>query len=233
MVSTGESVLPVPFDPPIIRKVDPNQDPVMLTFTGPGPTPWERDKYPRHCQAYFNFLKICDYRVIYPHKIVVGDLYVKKKFAPKIDKYGNTAFNQLLMSHVVFTEKQFISLLQQFRGRKLASLRPNKFGQTPLMLAVESGYPAAVREVLLLKPNLFAKDKEGHDAVDYLLYGTFRLDLDTLSPNYPVTLWRIGDMLVDYAPMKQRAALQVRMDRHMGRVKVLTTDKRWLSGVIP
>jgi hypothetical protein len=101
------------------------------------------------------------------------------------------------------------------------------------MLAVESGYPSVVGEVLKLKPNLFAKDNEGHDAVDYLLYGTFRADDALITPGVVVTLWRIGDMLVDYAPVKQRTALQVRVDKHLARVQKLTSDGRWIDGITP
>lgn len=221
-------MLPVPFDPPIIRKVDPNLDPVMMTSTGPF-SPYASEAHPKHASAYMSVCQTFSGKIMVGSPLTLGT----RKLHLRVDKDGNTVLNRVLMSHFFVSEQEVLERLVLLRERKFTSLRPNKFGQTPLMLAVESGYSAAVREVLSLGPNLFAKDKEGHDAVDYLLYGTFRLDLDTLSPNYPVTLWRIGDMLVDYATQKQRAALQVRVNRHMGRVKALTTDKRWLNEVIP
>lgn len=220
----------LPFDPSKFPKKD-GKDPVFFAYTGPDEIPYQRCKYPHHVKAFY---EIQDYAICEFPESRQGFSFAKAQVAPwfpfkwpvradsvempsKIDQDGNTMLNRLLMSHVVITERVALRIFAQLKKRRLISLKPNRFGQTPLMLAVESGWPNLTQEILKMKPNMAAKDKEGRDAIDYLHYSAIFPDDRYIAPVYIFTAEAVGTLLVDAASPNQNA--KTRVLRHLRDIR--------------
>lgn len=246
------SMVGVPYDPPNYP-AGKGEDPAFFTYTGPDSQPFERREHPRHTQAFEDISTFAErvFPELAPPKersvVVDGKhesptmAWVHRRWLPfsnsmgsarRIDANGNTLLNRLLMSHFIIDEWAAGRIYQALLNRRMTSNRANKFGQTPLMLAVESGWPSLVEAVLRSKPNLKARDRDGRDAIDYLQFASLRNDGWMLTPSWVLTTERIGDLLADSLGAGDRE----RIRRYQVRVRAYAVANQWLpdeGGIVP
>ncbi len=234
------SMVSVPFDPSNLPK-----ESVFFTYTGPDSHSFERQEHPWHTQAFEDiatFAKRVFPELTRPRSVVGTNYKFSESLLPfsgergsrrRIDANGNTMLNRLLMSHFILDERAAGRIYQALVQQRMLSNRANKFGQTPLMLAVESGWPSMVEAVLRLKPDLAARDRDGHDAIDYLQFATLRGDDQLLASPWVLTTERIGELLSARVGEKDRA----RVRRCQVRVRAFAVENHWWpddgDGIIP
>ncbi len=222
------------FDKPKLahkKPFDPNGDPVFLTSTGSSFGSRPEIDYPKHWKAAVNIKSLVPWEWGFNVSYSRPTLSISGNFAhtallksnewpifhirplkriKEIDSDGNSVLNRILMSHIVLDQPTLNLAVLQLKRRKMVSLKPNRFGQTPLMLAVESGWPSLVDEVLSFKPNLMARDKEGHDIIDYLANSPTRVDERYIAIRTIWTRETICQSLLDYATPRELSLIKPR-----------------------
>lgn len=147
----------------------------------------------------------------------------------QVDSDGNTVLNRILMAHVQLEEADGVLAFQAIKKRHLVSLRPNRNGQTPLMLAVEAGWPTLVNEILKLHPKIDVKDIQGHDAIDYLAYCQLRPDNNIAASRVIFNVEWIADKLLSHVPANKRPNMQARALNILTEIRKQDFD----LGIIP
>ena len=147
----------------------------------------------------------------------------------QIDSDGNTILNRILMAHVQLEEADGVLAFQAIKKRRLVSLRPNRNGQSPLMLAVEAGWPTLVNEILKLHPNFDEKDTQSHDAIDYMAYCQLRPDNNIAASKVVYNVEGIAEQLLSLIPAAKRPMMQAKA------LKILTEIRKenFESGIRP
>ena len=236
-VFVGQSMFDKPeyfFDKPIRnRKLpsDAKNKPVFLTSTGPSFGDLPQMDYPRHWKAAVSIKAFIpwkqEFSIVYSRVTTPIGGYPSRFTFPRsstwpifslgslrrmkrMDSDGNSILNRILMAHVVLDESALNQTVAVLKRRKMVPMKPNRFGQTPLMLAVESGYPSLVDEILKLNPNLMARDKEGHDIIDYLANSPTRADERYIASRTIWTRETICQSLLDYAAPRELSLIKPR-----------------------
>ncbi len=149
--------------------------------------------HPRHTAAYQNLSGFVEWRKAPPKATVVVN---EAKFAAaKVDADGSTYLNRLMLSHLFLTEQDALLVFQELATRKQLDLKPNKFGQTPLMLAAEAGWQQITDQLLRLRASRTAKDIEGHDVIDYLKFARPEVKIGEVAQREVFTVELVADVL--------------------------------------
>lgn len=239
--SFGHSYL---LDPPTwaSRSSAKEGDPVFLTYVGGDAGLMPGAMSPNHlraAQGIRSFVQWQDpYDVLYSRKTVIAEKEPSPKkptplrvvFRPRnlshlkrLDTNGNTILNRLLMSHIVMEEKPMLQALLQLKTRGLVSMRSNRSGQTPLMFAVESGYPSLVDEILKLNPAIGQNDGKGNDIFEYMICCVDRPDNRYATSRVIYTSEGICDALLRKASPSEREVLIVRARFAMNYIRQRTS----------
>ena len=149
--------------------------------------------HPRHSAAYLNLSEFVEWRKVPPKATIVVN--EAKYAAAKVDADGNTYLNRLMLSHLLLTEQDALLLFQELSTRKQVSMQPNKFGQTPLMLAAEAGWQQITDRLLRLGVSRTTKDIEGHDVIDYLKYARPEVKIGEVAQREVFTVELVADVL--------------------------------------
>ena len=186
-----------------------------MTVYDEGKPAFELACHPRHSKAYQSLKSFSESEIFYEDgvqsvknrkiRIVIDEKKVAS--ASGVDEDGNTLLNRLLLSHFLMSEEEALSYLPEFQKRNLLSASSNRLGQTTLMLAIESGWPALVEQAILLKPEFNAIDSEGRTAVDYINFirakesGLYSQKRPTFNGDL------IADALYDAAPRQDKVKI--------------------------
>ena len=153
---------------------------------------------PRHAAASKNIFKIVEWRVLEGQKVQSRKAVVvdEAKFVEgEVDQDGNTYLNRLLLSHPFLFEQDAILVYDLLAKRGKLNPKPNRFGQTPLMLATEAGWPGMFDRILKLKAPLNSKDIEGRDAIDYLAFTKPEVKIGEVAQRVVFTVELVADAL--------------------------------------
>jgi hypothetical protein len=227
-------------DPPVWSSSSQGGDPVFSTYVGgdaglmPGAL---SPKHMRAAQSIRPFAHWQDhYELLYSRRTVIaGKEHIPKKSSPKVelrpnylshlkrvDADGNTILNRLLMSHIVVEEEPLHRAVLYLMKHERISMRSNRLGQTPLMFAVESGYPSLVDEVLKFNPIISQRDSKGNDIFEYLFSSVDRPDNRFSGSRVIYTSESICDALLSHASPSEKESLMVRARFAMNYIRQRT-----------
>ena len=201
-----------------------NGDPVFLTYSGPA---WQGCQL--HARAFQSLGGLFRWNITRPQDFLrhsqVGIDPSAFRHIHEIDRDGNSILSRILMSHIMIDENDGYRAYQTLNKRNLVSLRTNMRGQTPLMLAVEAGWPKLVEEVLKLHPKIDEKDIQGHDAIDYLAYCQLRPDNNIAASRIIYSVEGIAEQILLHVPVAKRPMMQAKA------LKILTEIRKEDFGI--
>ena len=173
---------------------------VPMTRANENDVLFQQAVHPRHTDAYKNLAMFVEWKSPEGEKISPRTrvLINEPKFlAAEFDQDGNTYLNRLLLSHFFLSEQNALLCLDALVKRGKLNMKPNRFGQTPLMICVEAGWTQMFDRLMKLKPPIDAKDSQSRDVIGYLHYARPEVIIGVIACREVFTIELIAERLYE------------------------------------